>query len=367
MRSADKRAHYNEEVKQPLVDAITKGISMRPQLLVLLLTFAANPGSGLRSAEPFRLDRCEVIPLPEHQASFRIAGEEELRWHFGPQYPRPFFYPFNGPAGSTLTRMGHPGAENHDHHRSVWFAHNDVNGVDFWSDNTQGKVRQKRWLSYRDGDDEAVMASLSGWYDGEGRELMEQEIIAALRPLKRNEHALEIQITMRPPEKAETVELGKTNFGFLAVRVAKTLSIHFGGGELTNSEGQVGEPEIFGKQARWMDYSGPVATGSGRERRRVVEGITYIDHPSNPRYPTYWHVREDGWMGASFCMQQGYTITKDEPLVLRYLLHAHSGPYDHQRAKAVHHAFASRQGFDVAKSTKKHLQFEVVRRGSPAE
>ena len=37
------------------------------------------------------------------------------------------------PSGATLTRIGHPGAENHDHHRSVWFAHHKVNGLDFWS------------------------------------------------------------------------------------------------------------------------------------------------------------------------------------------------------------------------------------------
>ena len=30
--------------------------------------------------------------------------------------------------------MGHPGAPDHDHHRSVWFAHFKVLGIDFWGD-----------------------------------------------------------------------------------------------------------------------------------------------------------------------------------------------------------------------------------------
>ncbi|MCP4885693.1 MAG: AAA domain-containing protein, partial [Planctomycetaceae bacterium] len=33
----------------------------------------------------------------------------------------------------------------------------------------------------------------------------------------------------------------------------------FGGGKLTNSDGQQGESRIFGKPAQWVDYSGPVA------------------------------------------------------------------------------------------------------------
>jgi hypothetical protein len=76
--------------------------------------------------------------------SFQIDGVEKLRWHYGNEYPRPFFFPFNGPSGVSLTRMGHPGASNHDHHRSIWFAHHDVNGVDFWSDNTESRIRQKQ-------------------------------------------------------------------------------------------------------------------------------------------------------------------------------------------------------------------------------
>ena len=114
----------------------------------------------------YQVPRCQIIPLPDHQALFQIDGAERLRWHFGPSYPRPFFFPFVGPSGSSLTRMGHPGAANHDHHRSVWFAHNSVTGVDFWSDRTEARIRQKHWICYIDGEDEAIMATLLGWYDG---------------------------------------------------------------------------------------------------------------------------------------------------------------------------------------------------------
>jgi hypothetical protein len=245
----------------------------------------------------------------------------------------------------------------------VWFAHHDVAGTDFWSDATEGRVRQKQWYAYREGDDEAVMAVVTGWYDGQGREVLEQDVVAATIPLDGGEHALEIQITMRPPGHGEAVELGKTNFGFLAVRVAKTVSVHFGGGRLTSSEAAEGEEAIFGQPARWMDYSGPVTVGRGAERTRAVEGITYFDHPDNPRYPTRWHVRSDGWMGASFCMLEGYRITAAAPLTLRYLLLAHRAGYDPAKAQAVHEAFAGRPGFEITKATRPHRQFEVQRKG----
>ena len=328
---------------------------------LLPLTLAIGFAGASAAEEPFVLKRCELVPLPADQVSFQIDGVEKTRWHFGSRYPRPFFYPFNGPSGTSLTRMGHPGAQNHDHHRSVWLAHHDVGGVDFWSDRTEGQVRQKFWYRYRDGDEEAVMATVCGWYDGESNELMEQDVVAALIRLADGEHALEIQITMRPSAKAESVELGKTNFGFLAVRVSKTVSAYFGGGKLTDSEGRQGEESIFGNQARWMDYSGPVASGHGPDRKTAVEGITYFDHPENPRFPTPWHVREDGWMGASFSMHDDYTITADAPLRLRYLLHAHRGAYDPAEAQSAHEAFAKRPGFQIVKATQKHRQYEVER------
>lgn len=328
------------------------------RVLLSAILFAAPIVAEESSSPP----RCELLPLPDHQVSFLQDGIEKTRWHFDPKYPRPFFYPFNGPSGTSLTRMGHPGAQNHDHHRSIWFAHAKVDGVDFWSENTKARIVQKYWFAYEDGDEESIMASLLGWNNAEGVELIEQELVAAARPRENGEHELEIQITLRPGAGRDSVLLEKSNFGLLAVRVAKSVSHHFGGGQLTNSEGAAGEEAIFGKPAAWMDYSGPVAAGTGPDRKGVAEGITFFDHPGNPRYPTAWHVRSDGWMGASFCLNEEFTIRKEAPLVLRYLLHAHAGGSDPERAADTAEAFSARPGFLVEKATRPHRQFEVRRR-----
>jgi len=304
---------------------------------------------------PASLPRCQVAPQADHQASFTVDGIERLRWHFGPNYPRPFFYPLVGPSGAILTRMGHPGAPDHDHHRSIWFAHEKVLGINFWTDNTPARVKQKQWLAYQDGDDEAIMAVRLGWYDGhDPRELLTQELIAAVRPLAEDETLVELQSTFTPV--AESLELGQTNFGFLAVRVAKSISKHFGGGELRSSEGATGEPEIFGKPARWVDYSGPIRADAN------LEGITYFDHANNPGYPARWHVREDGWMGASFNRTTSYVIRRNQPLVLRHLLHAHRGVVNPERADEIAKLFNEAQLYHVKPLMGGHVQFEVRRR-----
>lgn len=304
---------------------------------------------------PYQFPRCQVVPLPDHQVSLQVDGGERLRWHYGPSYPRPFFYPLVGPGGTALTRLGHPGAPDHDHHRSIWFSHAKVVGIDFWSDRSPARIRQKSWLAYQDGADEAVMAVQLGWFDGhDPKELLEQTLIAAVRPGPDGATFVELQSTFVP--RAETLEFGQTNFGFLAVRVAKSLSAHFGGGVLTNSDGAKDEANIFGKRAAWVDYSGPVPKGN-------TEGITYFDHPSNPGHPTAWHVREDGWMGASACFNKPLTTSRAEPLMLRYLLHAHAGVVEADKAAQALRDFAGRRRYEAVRSKEKHLQFAVRRAG----
>jgi hypothetical protein len=322
------------------------------------------------------IPRYQVVPLPDHQVRFSIGGRERFRWHFGPQYPRPFFYPLASPGRDvSLTRMGHPGAPNHDHHRSVWFAHHKVLGIDFWGDNTDARIRQQQWLAYQDGDKECAMAVKLGWFDGhDPQPLMEQELIVFLRQtwrggdsLTQHDYALETQSTFTP--RSESLELQQTNFGFFAVRVAASISAYFGGGQLTGSDRAVNEPNLFGKPNRWMDYSGPVvkpstqppAVGVHPDYLFDTAGITYFDHPDNVSYPSKWHVREDGWMGASVCRDRPVVITKEDPLRLRYLLHVHNGEVDPDAADRLADEFAEASAARLIKSTKKHTHYEIER------
>lgn len=292
---------------------------------------------------PLRVPRVQVVPHPDEQVSFQVEGRERLRWHSGRRYPRPFFFPVVGLSGRSVTRMGHPAAPDHDHHRSLWWGHQSVGGVNFWEERGGAQqIRQDEWVHYQDGDDEAGMAVRLGWYDAHKSQLLKQELIAVLRPLPHGELALELQTTFTPA--VDGLPLDRTNFGFLGLRVAASLSVHYGGGKLTNSEGAVGEQAAFGKPARWMDYSGPVAGESWDE------GVTWFDHPDNPRYPTAWHVRDDGWMSAAFCLREGLTLRKDQPLLLRYAFYVHNGLVNHEAVDVRHQDYAKSKAYELVRA-----------------
>lgn len=296
------------------------------------------------TAMAYRIPRVQAVPLADDQVSFQVDGQEKLRWNAAPRYPRPFFYPVVGPLGRSVTRMGHPAAPDHDHHRSFWWAHQNVAGVNFWEERGGSQqIRQESWLHYQDGDDEAGMVVRIGWYDAHKVRLLQQELIAVYKPLNGGESWIELQTTFAPAH--ETLQLGKTNFGFLGLRVAASMSASYGGGRLASSEGVMGEKAIFARPARWVDYSGPIVGESW-------EGITWFDHPSNPNHPSSWHVRDDGWMSPAFCLREGYELRRGMPLRLRYGLHVHSQAVDLKSANERHKTFAASSEWEIVAASR---------------
>jgi hypothetical protein len=283
--------------------------------LAILLLLPAQV--ELPAAKP--VPRMQVIPLPAGQASVEREGHEISRYYFGPELRRPFLFPLIGPSGKSLTRMGHPRDPNgHSHHNSVWVTHHDVGGVAFWNDapSSKGRIVHQRVVRYEDADDEALIEVVNAWQDEAGKTLLEEQRAMRFRPQAQGQWLLVLDLTLRAPK--EPVTLGKTNFGLIGVRMAKTIGVHDGGGTIRNSEGGVNEAGVHEKAARWVDYAGPI-TAEARE------GITLLDHPINPNHPTVFHVRDDGWMGAALTFAAPLTIEPARPLKLRYGLWAHAG------------------------------------------
>ncbi len=270
---------------------------------------------SLTDAKP--VPRLQVIPEPYDQASVLRDGQEITRYHFGKSLNRPFLYPLIGPSGRSLTRMGHPRDPNsHSHHNSVWISHHDVNGVDFWGDRGQGRIVHQRVVRYEDSNDEARIEVQNAWTDDAGKVLLDELRRMVIRPLENGQWLLVIDLQLAAPRESAT--LGKTPFGLIGVRMAKTIGVHDGGGMSRNSAGEVNEKGVFWKPAKWLDYSGPITP-------EAAEGITLMDHPTNPNHPTHFHVRDDGWMGASLTFDGPRTIELGQPLKLRYGLLVHAG------------------------------------------
>jgi len=297
------------------MDSFIITLNRRIFIYLVLATWVAASTSSQAASEPKSVPRMQVVPMPYHQASFQRDGMELTRYHFGPGLHRPFLFPVVGPSGRSLTRMGHPhDPESHSHHNSVWISHNDVNGISFWSDGGKGKIRHKRIVEFVDSDEQASLVAENEWVDNDSKVLLVETRRIMVIPLSNGEWLLTIDMKFKANN--ETVTLGKTPFGMIGVRMTKTIGVNDGGGKIRNSEGAVSEKEVLWKKARWVDYSGAVTNDK-------IEGITLFDHPDNPNYPTYFHVRNDGWMGASTTFDGPREIRPDEPLHLRYGLYVH--------------------------------------------
>lgn len=266
----------------------------------------------------------EVEPQPHHQAVFRRWGKELTRYHFDPADRRPFLYPLVGPSGLSLTRMGHPhDPVTHSHHNSAWISHHSVDRVNFWGDHgpNLGRIVHQRIEQFTDGDESAALLAVNHWNNGTETLLVERRRIE-VRPTADDQQLIVIDLEFTAEKRPIT--LGKSPFGLIGVRMRKSIGVNDGGGQIRNSEGAVGEKGtdgqngVFWKPARWCDYSGPVT-------EKAVEGITLFDHPSNPNHPTIFHVRDDGWMGASLTFDADRTIDVGSPLRLRYGLFVHAG------------------------------------------
>ncbi|MCI0684435.1 MAG: PmoA family protein [Gemmataceae bacterium] len=280
-------------------------------LAVLLTATRAAPQTKL-------VPDLQAVPQPYHQLSFQRDAQEITRLFFDPQLRRPFLFPIIGPSGRRLTRMGHPhDPEGHSHHNSVWISHHDVNGVTFWGDKGPGRIVHQRIEKIADDGKASWVITHHAWIDESKKKtlLLERRRTHVQILDNPGEWLLILDVTL---QAKEDVVLGKTPFGPIGVRMAKTIGVHDGGGTIRNSSGQTNEKGVFWKRAKWVDYAGPVVD-------KTIEGITLFDHPDNPNHPSVFHVRDDGWMGASLTFEGPLKIAPSEPLHVRYGLYIHRG------------------------------------------
>ncbi|MEN9574477.1 MAG: hypothetical protein RL514_2332 [Verrucomicrobiota bacterium] len=309
---------------------------LTPLLTVVgLVTQSASGQVALPNALPIPL--VQALPQPYEQVSFQRDGIELARLHFGPGLNRPFVFPLLGPSGRSVTRMGHPhDPVSHSHHNSIWVSHNDVNGWSFWADRgtNQGRIVGQRLEKLEDGDTAAGATIFNHWVDQHGKVLLEERRRVSLELLPNQESLLVLDL--RFEAKGAPVTFGKTPFGLVGVRLAKTIGIADGGGTIRNSEGNVdeqGDNGCFWKRARWCDYSGPMLPGK-------PEGATLLDHPANPNHPTFFHVRSDGWMGTAFTHDASRVVEPGKPLQLRYAVYVHAGVPARETLQRQWEAFA---------------------------
>ncbi|HZK80834.1 MAG TPA: PmoA family protein [Humisphaera sp.] len=253
-------------------------------------------------------------------------GEKLLTtYHIGPttapttpgEIRRPFFYPVIGPDGIPLTDFGkpHDPTGSHRHHYSLWIAHHDVGGKDFWGEQG-GAIVNEQLTRMEDGPIFCRIVQKTRWIFDHIDMMHERRTMTAYKTPD-GFRLLDIEMEFTPAGK-EPVILGKTTFGFLSARVAQSMNVFDGGGEIVNSNGDRNENGAHLKHGDWIDQSGPIAPGKWG-------GIAIFDSPQNLHHPTGFHCRNDGWACASFNIDQAYTLEAAKPLDLKYRVLLHRG------------------------------------------
>lgn len=261
-----------------------------------------------------------------------------------------YFYPLIGPGGVNMTRSWPmrddvAGEEkDHQHHRSLWFSHGAVNGVDFWAETAKaGKIQHDQFVEVKSGKDEGVIKSTCKWVAPDGKVVCTDERTFRVYNRPKNERLFDFEITIKAPADRDVL-LGDTKEGTMAVRVNEQLRVKgkMATGHIVMDTGlrddappARGDTKTWGKRAAWCDYNGKI---DGK-----AVGIAIFDHPSNPVHPTYWHVRDYGLFAANpFGLHDfekkepgagNLNISAGKSVTFKYRFYIHEG--DEQKAKVA--------------------------------
>lgn len=262
----------------------------------------------------------------------------------GADVPKPFLHPLTTASGKRITRvypMDNVAGEtrDHKHHRGLWYTHGDVNGIDFWMNEKDykkpGGIIELGKVEKVTSGKQGSIVSTHIWKTPEGGPVLEEHrtMVFHSDPDKR---VIDFDVTFKAT--ADSVKFGDTKEGFFAIRLRDEL-IERKGGTLVNAEGAKGMRQVWGKASPWNDYFGTL------EGETV--GVAILDHPSNPKHPTFWHSRDYGLFAANAFGEHDFfndktrdgsiTIKKGQTLRFRYRVIVHSGDTE---AAGIAKAFA---------------------------
>ena len=230
---------------------------------------------------------------------FYIAGKD---------LNRPYLHPLRSATGKIVNRSFPAGqipgeTTDHPHHAGLFYGHGDVNGYNYWAiqnvptspsnpaDAKMGRIVLKNVGSVESGKDSGTVDVVLTWLKPDGKPLLTEtrRMTFYAQPEVR---IIDFDFDLAAIDK---VVFRDTKEGTFAMRMATALEEppakeKPGGlprtGKLLNAQGGEREAKVWGKRSEWVDYAGVL------DGEKV--GVVMMDHPDNPRHPTYWHSRGYG-------------------------------------------------------------------------
>ncbi len=306
----------------------------------LLVLFARLSSSGYLRAEDVKLKQqgntVEVV----------IGGKPFTTYHFDPKIAKSYLQSLRTASGIVVTRS-YPVMEvipeEHQHERSLephqrplYFAHGDINGFNFWVEETfskyyhaevpyqYGRMVFRKLEKVQGGTSSGTVRASFDLVGPDGKSFAVEDQTLVFSGDK-DTRTVDCSFVIRALDKA--VKFGDTKEGTFAIRLAPQLTAPQG--TMVNSAGGVGEKEVWGKRADWVDVDGVIDGQS--------LGVAVFDNPGSFRHPTYWHARGYGLLaanpfGLSFFLndpkQDGsYTLASGKSITLSYRVLIHEGDY----------------------------------------
>lgn len=293
-------------------------------LLLPLVAACACLSPSLRS-EPGR--DVVLTRLPD-RVQVAIGGQPFTAFVFAGAR-RPYCYPVLADDGTQLARdfpmQATPGEDHdHPHHRSLWFAHSSVDGIDFWNEDPAGG-RVPKGTIVPDGPvatTDGKIGSLrvhNRWLSPAGQVVCTDDTTVRFFADADGRY-LDYSVTLHARPEAP-LTMGDNKDGVLALRVAQWMTLPHryekqdlpGVGHIVNSAGDR-DGAAWGRRADWCDYYAP--------HGGQVYGVAIFDSPRNLRHPTYWQARDYGLFGANAFGKHDYENLRDQPHAGDYVIPA---------------------------------------------
>ncbi|HEY1601567.1 MAG TPA: PmoA family protein [Pirellulales bacterium] len=276
----------------------------------------------------------DEVAVEKHDDGVRVTlGGKPFAEYLIHNGPKPIVWPIIGPGGHEMTRnypmkLVEGEKRDHPHHRSLWFTHGSVNGIDFWTEVPgMGKEVHREYLKCEANGPAGVISTINDWIGPDGKKHCEDVRTLTFRG---NDETRSIDFDIAIKASEGPVLFGDTKEGSMGLRVPTALDaakLTGKRGEIVTSEG-ARDGAAWGKQAAWVDYHGSIGDDA--------VGIAILNHPSSFRFPTYWHVRDYGLFAAnpfglhdfhkSEDKHEGdYTLPAGETMTLRYRFVFHRG------------------------------------------
>jgi hypothetical protein len=263
-------------------------------------------------------------------------------------------WPIIGPNGKRMTRsfpfdLKRGGeSDDHPHHQSLWFTHDQVNGANFWAanvDNPEGDkgphIVHREFASIENLGATARIVTRNDWMNGHEPTCEDNRtVVFGIRPNK--DRWIDFSITIKATDG--DVTFGDTKEGTFGIRLADSMCLAANqGGRIVNSVGQTND-DAWGLPAEWVDCTGPI---DGE-----LVGISIFSHPTSFRPVPRWHVRSYGLFTANPFGQRDFprpelanqgatTIKKGESLTLRYRALFHRGTTEEADIKQAFREFTA--------------------------